>query len=76
VPVTKNLVKDEWQENLHKDMKFMDKLVELALEDDKPILRNNAYIVGEEKPEAKNVGVANADRIAEAVERTKKYVKK
>ena len=76
VPVTKNLVKDEWQENLHKDMKFMDKLVELALEDDKPILRNNAYIVGEEKPEAKNVGVANADRIAEAVERTKKYERK
>lgn len=33
VPTTRNLVKDEWQENLHKDIKFMDRMVELALED-------------------------------------------
>lgn len=33
VPTIKNLIKDEWQEKLQKDMKFMDKMVELALED-------------------------------------------
>lgn len=33
VPVTKNLVKDEWQENLEKEMKMMDRFVEMALEE-------------------------------------------
>lgn len=33
VPVTKNLIKDKWQENLHKEMKMMDRLVEMALGD-------------------------------------------
>ena len=36
---------------------------------------NGVYIVGVEKPGAKDIGVANAKRIAEAVERTKKYLK-
>ena len=77
VPVTKNLVKDEWKDNLHKEMKFMDRLVEMALDDDRTTHSNNGvYIVGKERPEAENVGVANADRIAEAVERTKKYLRR
>lgn len=33
VPTTKNLIKDEWQESLHKEMKVMDRLVEMALEE-------------------------------------------
>ena len=33
VPTIPHLVKDEWQENLQKDMKFMDRMVEMALEE-------------------------------------------
>lgn len=33
VPTIKNLIKDEWHENLEKEIKMMDRLVELALED-------------------------------------------
>lgn len=76
VPTIKHLIKEDWHENLEKDMRSMDRMVELALEDDKPTLRNNVYIVGEKRPEAANVGVANTNRIAEAVERTKKYERK
>ena len=33
VPTIPHLVKDEWQENLQKEMKFMDKMIEMALEE-------------------------------------------
>lgn len=75
VPTTRNLVKDEWQENLQKDMKFMDRMVELALEYDGSTIRDNVYIVGKEKTDTDKLPKADANRIAEAVERTKKYLK-
>lgn len=37
---------------------------------------NNVYIVGEQKPNTDHLGVADARRIAEAVERTSKYIKR
>lgn len=36
---------------------------------------NGVYIVGKQKECPDGYGVANAERIAEAVERTKKYIK-
>lgn len=36
---------------------------------------NNVYIVGERKPNTDHFGVAGANRISEAVERTKQYIK-
>ena len=36
---------------------------------------NGVYIFGKQKPVEDGYGVANADRIAEAVERTRKYLK-
>ena len=80
VPTLKMLVVEDWKENIEKENNLYDSIVKNALGDEDCCMTatnsSGAYIVGKEKPDAEKQPKADTNRIAEAVEITKKYMRK